>query len=107
MTEEEEPNSALALLEAELDRKDKSTGLTRRHLLVRTIVDAALGRRCKEDLVGKRRQVGPAVGHAGCGGAGHRDLRDIHGSEHASFDVVGARDLIRGGHDGQRPRVPS
>src|SRR5215510_734477 len=41
------------------------------------------------NLVRKVRHVGPAVGHTGCGGAGHRDLGDFCGSEHR---LDGARD---------------
>src|SRR5262249_10790956 len=39
------------------------------------------------NLVGKGRHVGPTVGHAGCGGAGHRDLGDFRGSEHRLHDT--------------------
>jgi hypothetical protein len=39
------------------------------------------------DLVGKGRHVGPAVGDAGCRGAGHRNLGDICGSERRRDDT--------------------
>src|SRR5260370_25415888 len=49
---------------------------TSREAIVEAGPDASI-----RNLFGKGRHVGPAVGHAGRGGARHRDLGDVHGSE--------------------------
>src|SRR3981081_1195106 len=52
------------------------------------------------NLIGKGRHVGPAVGHAGCRGAGHRNLGDICGSERR---LDGTRDAAA--EDAMRARI--
>src|SRR5207248_3069463 len=45
------------------------------------------------DLFSEGRDVGPAVDDAGSRGAGHRDLGDVHGSEHRLDDARDAAAL--------------